>query len=152
MLLSTHFSLAEMTTTGTGLANNPGAPQIRELQRLCVDVLEPWRALVGRIHINSGYRSPEVNRAVKGSATSDHVHGRAADCAPVDVDLETAWLRLVDLPDEVPIDQAIYYLRKRGKGWIHVGRRDNPRRELLVQLPDGSYVPWSTYDGPMVLG
>lgn len=152
MKLSEHFLLSELTTTSTGLANNPGPAQVDELRKLCVEVLEPWRAVIGSIRVNSGYRSPEVNRAVKGSPTSDHVHGRAADCVPRLVDLEHAWLRLVDLDDDVPLDQAIFYVRPRGKGWIHVGRRDTPRRELLVQLPDGRYVPWSSYDGPMVLG
>lgn len=43
-------------------------------------ILEPVRKHFNQpVIIHSGYRSPAVNRAVGGSATSDHCHGRAVD-------------------------------------------------------------------------
>lgn len=84
MMLSTHFSLAELiasnTATRLGINNVPGANEIANLQRLCVEVLEPVRAAVGQpVRVTSGLRVPALNRAVGGSATSDHCDGRAAD-------------------------------------------------------------------------
>lgn len=151
MTLTPHFTLAEMLVTSTGLPNTPTAVEVDRLRRLCERVLEPWRTRIGRIRITSGYRSPRVNAAVKGSSTSQHMTGEAADCAPLDTELPEAWEELIGAG--LPIDQAIVYQREHGRGWIHVShstRRE--RRELLVQ-PAGSssYVPWATWSGPLVL-
>lgn len=45
------------------LHNIPDFPDhaIRTGRRLCVDLLEPLQRQFGRIHVRSGYRSPEVN-------------------------------------------------------------------------------------------
>lgn len=148
--LSPHFTLGEMTVTTKPFPNVPGPDQVDELRVLCEDILEPWRLVVGRLYVSSGFRSRAVNEAVGGEDTSDHLHGRAADVVPLDVPLEAAWRSLVALLDELPVDQGIVYLRPPGKGWIHVGRRVTPRRELLVQVRPKVYVPWSTYRGPIV--
>lgn len=149
--LSPHFTLGELSVTSTGLPNTPSPHAVESLRELCVQILEPWRLVIGAIRISSGYRSPEVNLRIGGSPTSDHLHGRAADCIPRHVPLEAAWRSLAALadPTELPIDQAIVYVRPLGQGWIHVGHRATPRRELLVHV-DGRYVPWSTYRGPIV--
>lgn len=152
MQVSPHFSLRELTTTTAKYANVPGAVEVANLIQLCTLVLEPWRASIGPIHISSGFRSVSVNRAIGGSSTSDHVHGRAADCVPIDVGVDEAWRELVAMAGTLPIDQAIAYCRPRGRGWIHVSWRAEPRRELLVQ-PDGmkTYLPWEGYPGALVL-
>ncbi|MEG1737724.1 MAG: D-Ala-D-Ala carboxypeptidase family metallohydrolase [Odoribacter sp.] len=69
-----YFSYAEL-----GAADAP--EQIRRnVARLCSGLLDPVREAIGRpILINSGYRSPEHNRRVGGSPTSDHLRGLAAD-------------------------------------------------------------------------
>lgn len=84
MMLSPHFSLAEMiasdTATRLGIRNAPGEHELANLQRLCTEVLEPIRATVGQpVRVTSGLRVPALNRAVGGSPTSDHCDGRAAD-------------------------------------------------------------------------
>lgn len=154
--ISPHFTYDEMTTTSTGLANVPNSAAIASLVALAENVLEPWRALVGPLTINSGYRSPAVNEAVKGSRTSDHMLGRAADVKPVSDDedaLGDAWVALVGAvrTGALPVDQAILYVRPEGHGWIHVSHRPSNRRELLVDV-NGKYLPWATYAGPLVLG
>lgn len=47
-----------------GMRNVPDQPEIalKVGRRLCMDLLEPLQDVFGRIHIRSGYRSPEVNR------------------------------------------------------------------------------------------
>ena len=53
-----------------------------------VDILlDPLReAWGGPLTVTSGYRCPELNRAVKGSATSAHMAGWAADLVPASED------------------------------------------------------------------
>ena len=47
---------------------------------MCIrDRLQPVRNEFGPIRINSGYRSPALNKAVGGSKTSQHCSGQAAD-------------------------------------------------------------------------
>jgi len=82
--LSPNFTLEEFTTsqvaTRLGIDNTPPPVVVDNLQRLCVDVLEPLRrAINAPIIISSGYRCPELNRAVHGSAGSGHMYGTAAD-------------------------------------------------------------------------
>lgn len=84
MQLSPHFTLRELTRSDTakrlGLQNAFTADVVDNLQKLCVEVLEPLRKHLGYpIKINSGYRSPAVNKAVGGVANSFHIQGRAAD-------------------------------------------------------------------------
>jgi uncharacterized protein YcbK (DUF882 family) len=84
MKLSENFSLEELTASETaarkGIDNTPSEDVINNLKRLAA-ALQEVRALLNHraILISSGYRSPELNQAVGGSATSDHCKGLAAD-------------------------------------------------------------------------
>ena len=80
MQLTKNFSLAEMTVTKTKFNNTPSEPIVENLRTLCIKVLQPAReGLNIPFTINSGYRSPEVNKAIGGVATSEHMKGYAAD-------------------------------------------------------------------------
>jgi zinc D-Ala-D-Ala carboxypeptidase len=84
MMLSEHFSLAEMIHSDTairlGIRNVPDDAQIDNLRRLCVNILEPLRAALGKpIRVTSGLRVPVLNTIIGGVSTSDHCFGRAAD-------------------------------------------------------------------------
>jgi len=84
VMLSPHFSLAEMTYSQTasrmGLSNQPDLLAYENLKRLC-GVLEKVRTICkdNAVTITSGYRNAEVNAAVGGSSTSAHMSGLAAD-------------------------------------------------------------------------
>ena len=84
MNLSPNFALDELTASETaarhGIDNTPDQATIQNLTRLA-NALQEVRALLGNkvIIISSGYRSPELNQKVGGSATSDHCKGLAAD-------------------------------------------------------------------------
>lgn len=138
MQLSAHFKLEEFTRSSTakekGLKNDPSEAGIALAKEMCEKVLEPIRAKFGAIKINSGYRSPEVNSAVSGSATSDHVwdeFGCACDTSyKVPLEQVFEWLRL---ESSLPFDQVIL---ERGKeerhefdDCIHIGYRPQPRRQ-----------------------
>ena len=80
MNLGKYFTLSEMTVTNTGLVNSPSKIEINKLKMLVENILDPLRELYGKpITVNSGYRSPLVNKKVGGVPTSEHVKGQAAD-------------------------------------------------------------------------
>jgi hypothetical protein len=79
-----YFTLKELTRSATaeakGIDNTPTPEVEKNLTLLVEKVLDPLRKLSGKpITVNSGYRCPELNKAVGGSKTSDHVKGFAAD-------------------------------------------------------------------------
>ena len=78
--LSEHFVLGEFTRSKyPEVYNIPSHEAIANMKRLCV-WLEVLRNKVGHpIVINSGYRSPQLNRKVGGAANSNHLTGCAAD-------------------------------------------------------------------------
>lgn len=149
MKLSPHFSLAELTTTGTGLANVPHPAEVSALVALCDHVLEPVRALLGvPLRVNSGYRSEAVNAAIKGAARSQHMRGEAADVVPVGMDVETAMARIAEAvrAKRLTVDQAIAY---HAGGFLHLSYASltKNRCELLRSSARGGsggpYAPWT---------
>lgn len=82
--ITENFTLEELchsnTAVAKGLENIPNKSQVENLKSLAINLLQPVRDLYGKpMIINSGFRSPEVNKAVNGSPTSDHMNGKAAD-------------------------------------------------------------------------
>jgi zinc D-Ala-D-Ala carboxypeptidase len=144
MMLSPHFSLEEMTRSRRarilGIKNDPPPFIVDALTALCVHVLEPIRAVVGPLVVNSGYRSPMLNDATPGSSErSQHLKGEAADieCPRMsNADLGAAIERLMRT-EMLPIDQLIYEGVRDGDpraGWIHASHVSYPGRNRgLVQ-------------------
>lgn len=126
--MSPHFSLAELTVTTTGLPNIPDAVSRGNLARLA-EALELVRAALGgrAMLISSAYRSPSVNAAVGGRATSAHMVGLAADftCpsfgSPLDVCITIAAAGL-------EFDQLIHEYGR----WVHLGIGGRRRRQMLT--------------------
>ncbi len=84
MQLSEHLSLAEVTRSETakrrGVSNMPTEAHIANFKLLAENVFEPIRKHFGKpIHISSGYRSAELNKAIGGAASSQHCSGEAID-------------------------------------------------------------------------
>ena len=78
--LSEHFTLGEMTASShKEVYNIPSHEAIANLKRL-TKWLEVLRMRAGTpIRINSGYRSPQLNKKIGGVPTSNHLTGCAAD-------------------------------------------------------------------------
>jgi zinc D-Ala-D-Ala carboxypeptidase len=139
MDLSPHFTLEEMTISQTGarlgIDNRPGPDALANLRRLA-DRLEAVRALVGRaLVISSGYRSPELNRAVGGVDSSAHVQSLAADfiSPPAACILVARQIAASAIGSDQLIDEH---------DWIHLavaapGRPE--RRQCLTLLAGGGY-------------
>lgn len=140
MNLSPHFTLAELTRTGTGLPNDPSPAQIEKLRALCVHILEPVRAHFNRpVKVNSGYRSPAVNAAVGSKPTSQHAKGEAVDFEIPGVS-NTALARWVR--DNLDYDQLIAEAVKPNDpsaGWVHVSWVPTGRRKQCLTATMGSH-------------
>ena len=142
MQLSPNFTLAELTKSQTaarlGIRNAPSPASIEAMRRICLDLLEPLRARIGGpIVVTSGYRSAALNRAIGGSATSQHSKGEA-------VDIERPGMSNFDFARAIEasgldFDQLIleaYVPGKPGSGWVHVSYRPGAnRRQILTATP-----------------
>lgn len=145
--LSANFKLSEVLNSNTarakGLANDPSPEVEANLERLCREALEPIRALVGPLKINSGYRSDAVNKAVGGSITSAHSFGLAADLNP----LKGTWKQLMDavIASGPVLDQIIFE-----HTWVHVGllqpKTLKQRQEKLAMFKVGDKVVYEPYN------
>lgn len=85
--ISENFSFSEFERSDTAkkrdIINVISTAKVRDsIQALVINVLQPLRTAVGiPMPINSGYRCPELNAAVGGVPTSQHMKGEAADIA-----------------------------------------------------------------------
>lgn len=85
--ISKNFSYSEFERSETaekkGIVNVIATARVCDsIQALVVNVLQPLRTALGvEMHINSGYRCPELNEAVGGVPNSQHLKGEAADVA-----------------------------------------------------------------------
>ena len=123
MKLTRNFSLAELckseTASRKGIDNTPTEDVINNLSTLTNMVLQKTRNKLGMVIVTSGYRSPELNRAIGGSTTSDHCLGFAADFEVVDYDNRqlALWIK-----DNLEYNQLILEYYKDGdpnSGWVH---------------------------------
>src|SRR5437016_5503953 len=118
--LSEHFSLEELSFSELALRQGfdnvvPKGLEVN-LVELAQTLLEPARGLLGvPLHINSGYRSSEVNAAIGGSVNSAHMEGRAADFVPIGKDVLEAFHDL-RVTEDLPYDQLIFECGS----WIHI--------------------------------
>lgn len=68
------------TARRLNINNEPSITEIFALQKLCTDILQPIRNKYGLpIIVTSGFRCQELNKAVGGVPTSQHLKGEAAD-------------------------------------------------------------------------
>ena len=120
-----YFTIQELTHTNTGLENNPNVEQIKSLILLIDNILDPARELLGKkIKVNSGFRSIEVNNTVKGSKTSQHLKGEAADITCYD---NKKLFNIIN--NNFQFDQLI---NEYNYSWIHVSYSKNNRNQLLT--------------------
>ena len=131
--ISKDFSYHEFEASPTaergGICNVITTAAVRDAVKELVDtVLQPLRDRVGHpLRINSGYRCPDLNRAVGGVATSQHVKGEAADIAAAAPYLLAKVVR--DTPEIWrEVDQMILY-----PDFLHISHRrgGQQRRQLL---------------------
>lgn len=146
-----NFTIAEMVQSNTAdrlkISNNPPASvrvHLTETITLLERIRAEWEEYCERyslgtpaIHISSGYRSPELNKAVGGVKTSAHVEGYAADLQPVNGKQDeferffaTDFSRMGYAFDQIIIEKS------KTSRWVHVGykRADGKQRRQCFTL------------------
>jgi len=136
MNLTENFTLEELTVSDSavrlGLDNTPDAEVTENLQKLA-EFLEQVRTLLGKpIHVNSAYRSPEVNAHVGGKPTSQHCKGQAADIKVQGMTPDEVTKAIID--SDLPYDQVI----REFNTWTHVSFAETPRKVALIIDKEGT--------------
>lgn len=119
-----NFTLEEFlrSTKASSLGISQAEPPyevVVNLTKLCVRVLQPLRSHFGEpVIISSGYRCPDLNKAVGGVSNSQHMKGQAADIyLGGDTNRETEYFRWIR--NNLDFDQLIIEGNQR-TSWLHV--------------------------------
>ncbi|MEA4918153.1 D-Ala-D-Ala carboxypeptidase family metallohydrolase [Proteiniphilum sp.] len=130
--ITKNFTLEELSHSNTAKAKNipnePGTVEKANLVKLAICLLQPLRNLYGKtMVVNSGYRSPEVNRLVGGVPTSLHMQGKAADISCENPrELQKLLVR-----SGLPFDQAILYDDGRNN-FLHLSFNEGKNRKQVL--------------------
>lgn len=133
MQLSENFLLEEFVNSDIaarkGINNDPSPNIISNLGRLA-QLLEQVRKMVGRpITITSGYRCPELNKAVGGQPNSQHMQGCAADIRALHMTPDQLVKAIINT--DIQYDQLI----REFDSWVHISISDlgkTPRGQTLI--------------------
>ena len=147
--LSEHFTLGELTKSNSHpeVYNIPSHEAIANMKRLC-GWLEVLRKRYGApIIINSGYRSPQLNKKIGGVPTSNHLTGCAVDIRVSGMEQLIRYAAiLLDISNETHQDFDELLIEKRsasplgssknrhGAIWLHfaVRQKGNRRKVLFI--------------------
>ena len=144
--LSEHFKLGEFTRNNSHpeVYNIPTHEAIANLKRVC-EWLEVLRKRyndkygVGEepIRINSGYRSPQLNKKIGGVAGSNHLTGCAVDIRVLGMEQLIRYATiLLDYADEskLDFDELLIERNRYGAIWVHfaVRPKENRRKILFI--------------------
>ena len=140
-----YFTIEELTYSQTAVKKgirNETTPEVEQnlIALVCV-VLDPAREKWGKpIHVSSGYRCPELNKAVGGVPTSQHLKGEAADITAGSRRENAELGRLI--VKSGCFDQVIFEQSNRECtecDWIHVSwKRVGTNRRNVLRLVKGS--------------
>lgn len=134
MKLTEHFTLEELTVSEIArrfdLDNNPSGDVVINLRRLA-EFLEKVRLLLNKpIHINSAFRSIEVNSKLGSKSTSQHTIGCAADITVGGMTPDQIVKAIVK--SDLKYDQVI----REFNSWVHISIPNDetvkPRKQALI--------------------
>jgi zinc D-Ala-D-Ala carboxypeptidase len=139
MKLSKNFALSEIIHSNTakrlGIDNEPTETHLQNMQHLVDNLIQPLRDAVGPIRVSSGYRNPELNRAIGGSRSSQHCKGEALDLqfwqnGKMMNELIYEWI----LDSGIEFDQMI---NEFDFAWIHISlKKKGSRNQVLEAFKD----------------
>ena len=151
MKIGKYLTTDEICYSRTAIRNNidnnfVSTMHISNARLLCHNVYDPLcDHFKFKIPFTSFYRSPNLNRVIKGSKGSQHMSGQAVDLDP-------------NCQNGLSNDQLFHYIRTKIKfdqliwefgddkqpAWVHVSYADNPRKQVLKAIKDGKvtkYIP-----------
>ena len=146
--LSEHFTLGEFTKSGSHpeVYNIPSHEAIANLTNLTkwLEVLreraaspDPSKGRGVPIIINSGYRSPQLNRKIGGAANSNHLTGCAVDIRTSGMEQAICYAAILinyAKESQQDFDELLIEKNRYGAIWLHfaVRPRDNRRKVLFI--------------------
>jgi hypothetical protein len=154
MKISKNLSLAELIRSSTakrkGINNNPSSDCIENFKLLAEKIFEPIREHFGvPIYISSGYRSPQLNAAKRGSKTSQHIQCEAID---IDMDGSNDGVSNADvfffIRDNLEFDQLIWeFGNDKNPDWVHVSYESitKQRKQVLLAKKKGNRTIYVQY-------
>ena len=151
--LSPHFTLGELTITSHKVYNIPSHEAIENLKRVC-EWLEYLRKRYNELYqttpgpssreegrtpivINSGYRSPQLNRKVGGVPTSNHLTGCAVDIRVSGMEQLIQYAAiLIQYANEThqDYDELLLERNQHGAIWLHFAVRPAANRRKVKVL------------------
>lgn len=151
MKLSEHLTLAEMIRSDSakrlGISNQPTSEHLDNMKILAQNIFEPIRKhFDAPIYVSSGYRSEALNKAIKGSKSSQHCKGQA-----MDIDMDGSGYvsnRMVfDFIRGLDFDQLIFeHGDSLNPDWVHVSYVGaGNRKQVLKAIKSGKttkYIPY----------
>lgn len=150
--LSPNLLLSEMLLSDSakrnGIENKPTAEHIENMKVLATHIFQPIRDHFKiPIHISSGYRSKELNKAIGGSQTSQHSKGQA-----MDIDMDGTGITNRDLfmwiKDNLEFDQLIWeFGTKANPDWVHVSYNPSgiQRKNVLIGKKLAGHTTYQNY-------
>ena len=152
--ISEHLDLAEVIRSEQakrmGVSNMPTAEHIENFKKLAENVFEKIRNNFRvPIHISSGYRSVELNKAIKGSSTSQHCRGEA-----IDIDMDgspngvTNKMVFDYIYKNLDYDQLIWeFGTSENPDWVHVSYSSTgkQRKQTLKAIRGASGTSYQQY-------
>ena len=143
-VMKSYFTINELCASATATAqhiDNTPTPEIRQnLQTLIDNMLNPIRERYGNpIKVTSGYRCPALNTYIKGSSTSQHMTGEAADLVPTGGrnDLGAIFRAAIEVGgyDQLILEKP----NTKSTGWVHVSFSTHQRRGQILYYDGQSY-------------
>lgn len=132
-----YFSIKELTKSETatkkGIDNTPNAEQIKNMETLINNLLDPIREQWGAvIYVTSGFRSVALNKAVGGVSNSHHLGGYAADLT---VKSQAGNKALFDMIRRSKLKWTQLISEKttaQGCGWVHISYVPNNLKNQVL--------------------
>ena len=120
-----YFSIKELTKSETatqkGIDNTPNAEQIKNMETLINNLLDPIREQWGAaIYVTSGFRSAPLNKAVGGVNNSQHLLGCAADLSVKSVAGNNALFDMIRRSKLKWTQLISEKTTPQGCGWVHI--------------------------------
>ena len=154
MKISEHLDLSELIRSESakrnGISNMATEAHIANLKLLAEKVFEPIRNNFRcPIHISSGYRSAELNKAVGGATTSQHSSGEA-----IDIDMDgspngvTNKMVFDYIKKYLEFDQLIWeFGSAENPDWVHVSYESTgkQRKQVLKAYKENGKTHYKPY-------
>lgn len=153
--ITAHVSYSEIKHSDTaarkGIYNIPTQEQYDNIKLLCEKVFEPVRRFYNvPIYISSCFRSLELNTAIGGASSSQHL---ANNGAAMDLDADR-YGRITNkqifdyIYDKLGYDQLIWEAgTKDSPAWVHVSyKEESNRKEALIMYKENGESKYMAYN------